>query len=288
MKILITGVSGQVGSQIFDISDNENYGTYFGTEPRGKNENMFNVDIRNREKVFEIVKKVKPDWIIHCAAATKVDLCETDKKYAFEINVNGTKNLVDASKEIDSKFLYVSTDYVFDGNKGNYKETDKTNPINNYGATKLEAELYVKKLKDHLIMRTSHVYSHIGENFVLWAIKRLQTGNLECPGDMISSPTLAGELGEAILKTIDKGLLGTYHAAGNEHISRYNFAKKIAKTFDYDVSNIKPVKMKEINFIAKRPINSSLDISKISKGGVKFSDVDSCLRRLKMKMNSNS
>ncbi len=288
MKILITGVSGQVGSQVLNVSKHENYGIYFGTEPKKLGSNLFKVDIRNREDIFETIKKVEPDWIIHCAAATKVDLCETNREDARQINFDGTKNLVDAAKEVSSKFLYVSTDYVFDGNKGDYKETDQTNPINYYGVTKLEGELYVKNLGDHLIMRTSHVYSNAGENFVLWVIKKLQSGNLECPADMISSPTLAIELAEAVMKSIEKGLNGTYHAAGNQNISRYDFARKIANAFGYGESKIKPVKMSEINFTAKRPVNSSLNISKILNEGVKFSDVDSCLRRLKTQMQSGA
>src|SRR3989338_1013754 len=288
MKLLVTGVSGQVGSQVLNISKHENYGIYFGTEHKKQDGNLFKVDIRNRENVFETVKKVEPNWIIHCAAATKVDWCETNKEQAREINFNGTKNLADAAKEVNSKFLYVSTDYVFDGNKGSYKETDQTNPINYYGVTKLEGELYVKNLNNHLVIRTSHVYSHAGENFVLWAIKKLQDGNLKCPIDMISSPTLAVELAEAILKSIGKGLNGTYHAAGNEHISRYDFARKIANAFDYDDSKIKPVKMKDINFTAKRPANSSLNISKILDENIKFSDVSSCIRRLKTEIQSST
>ena len=288
MKILITGVSGQVGSQVLDISEHENYGIYFGTEPKKQDDNLFKVDIRGRESVFETVRKVKPDWIIHCAAATKVDLCETDKEYARQVNFNGTKNLVDVAKEIGSRFLYVSTDYVFDGKKGDYKETDKTNPINYYGVSKLEGEEYVKNLEEHLIMRTSHVYNHVGENFVLWVIKKLQVGNLECPDDMISSPTLAPELAEAILKSIERGLSGIYHSAGNEHISRYNFARKISNAFDYDESKIKPVKMSNINFTAKRPLNSSLNISKILNEGIEFSDVDRCIQKLKSQMQSGA
>lgn len=288
MKILITGASGQVGSEVFNISDNENYGIYFEHEPKNLNENLLKVDIRDRDEVFSTVKKIKPDWIVHCAAATKVDWCETNKNQAWEINFGGTKNLADASKEVNSKFLYISTDYVFDGNQGNYKETDKTNPISFYGITKLDGELYVKSLESHLIMRTSHVYSPVPDNFVLWVIGKLKAGFVECPDDMISSPTLALELAEAILKAIKKELNGVYHSAGNEHISRYDFAKRIAKTFGYDDSKIIPVKMKDINFTAPRPLNSSLDISKVLSEEIEFSDIENSLKRLKSQLTDLS
>ena len=284
VKLFITGVSGQVGSEVLRLSEHKNYGIYFSNVPRFPHENLLKVDIRDRDHVFNVVKKIDPDWIIHCAASTKVDWCETNKDQATEINIDGTKNLVDASKEVNSKFLFVSTDYVFDGNKGNYKETDETCPVNFYGQTKLDAELYVKTLKDYLIMRTSHVFSPLPDNFVLWVIEKLKTGGIDCPQDMISSPTLALELAEAILKAVGKNLSGIYHSASAESISRYDFAKKIAKAFRYDESKVIPIKMIELKFAAKRPINSSLDISKILSEGIKFSDVDEALKRLKDEM----
>jgi len=287
MKVLITGVTGQVGSEIYNLSEYQNYGIYFRHQPKSLNENLLKVDIRNRDKVFATVKEIKPNWIIHCAAATKVDWCETNKNQAWKINVGGTRNLVDASKVVNSKFLYVSTDYVFDGSCGNYKETDGTNPINFYGKTKLDGELHVKNLENYLIMRTSHVFSPIPDNFVLWLFGKLKSGNVECPYDMISSPTLALELAETILKSIKKELTGVYHAAGNDHISRYNFAKKIAQAFGYDKSKIKPIKMEDLNFVAKRPQNSSLDISKVLKEGMEFSNVVNSLKSLKAQINSS-
>jgi len=287
MKLLVTGVSGQVGSEVYNLSGHQNYGTYFVHKPKNQKDTFLKMDIRDRQKIFDIVKKIKPDWIVHCATATNVDWCETDKDQAWEMNVGGTKNLVDASKEVNSKFLYISTDYVFDGSRGNYKETDKTNPINFYGKTKLEGELYVKNLENYLIMRTSHVVSPKSDKFV-WILEKLKSGRVEIAYDMISSPTLASELAEAILKSIKKELNGVYHSAGNECISRYDFAKKVAKVFDYEESEIKPIKMQDLNFIAKRPQNSSLDISKILNEGIKFSNVKNSLKILKTQMNSSS
>ena len=286
MRLLITGVSGQVGLEVFKLSNHQNYGIYFGHETKIPNENLLKADIRDRQKIFDIVREIKPDWIVHCAAATKVDWCETNREQAWKINVTGTKNLVDASMEINSKFLYVSTDYVFDGKKGNYKETDEAEPINFYGKTKLEGELIVKGLQNFLIMRTSHVYSHMRDNFVLWLIEKLKQGNVECPHNMISSPTSSFELAEAILKAIKKELNGVYHSAGNEQISRYGFAKKIAKVFGYDDYNVKSIEMKDLDFTAKRPENSSLNTSKILNKGIEFSDVYAALEKLKGQMKN--
>jgi len=288
MKLLITGVSGQVGSEVFRFSKHKNYGIYFSSEPKTPNENIFKVDIRDRNEVFNVVRKIKPDWIVHCAAATKVDWCEINKDQTMEINFDGTKNLVDVSKEVNSKFLFVSTDYVFDGSKGNYKEEDETRPVNFYGQTKLDAELYVKNLGNYLIMRTSHVFSPLPDNFVLWAIGKLKSGDIDCPSDMISSPTLALELAEAILKAMEKDLSEVYHSAGAESLSRYDLARKISKAFGYDESKIIPIKMVDLKFTAPRPHNSSLDISKILNEGIKFSNVDSALERLKEEMGTSS
>lgn len=286
MRLLITGVSGQVGSEVLRLSEHENYGVYFSNEPKHQNENILKLDIRDRYDVFNMVEKIKPDCIIHCAAATKVDWCETNREQAWKINVVGTKNLVDATKKVNSKFLYVSTDCVFDGQKGNYKETDETKPTNFHGKTKLEGELIVKRLQNFLIMRTSLVYSIVTDNFVLWVLEKMKSSQIESPYDMISSPTSASELAEAILKAIKKDLNGVYHSAGNEQISRYDFARKIAKVFDYGDSNINPIEIKDLNFAAKRPKNSSLDISKILNEGIEFSDANNALKKLKKQMKT--
>jgi len=286
MRLLITGVSGQVGSQVFELSEYENHGIYFNNKPEGMDEDILKLDIRERPETLSIIKEIKPDWIVHCAAATKIDWCETNREQTWGVNVTGTKNLVDAAKEVNSRFLYVSTDFVFDGKKGNYKETDKTEPINFYGTTKLEGELIVRSLQNFLIMRTSHVYSTSSDNFVLWALGKLKSGRIECPYDWISSPTSAFELAEAILKAIKKELNGVYHSAGNEQISRYDFAKKIAKVFSYDDSNVKQIELKDLNFVAKRPENTSLDISRILNEGIEFSDVNHALEKLKGQMKT--
>lgn len=284
MKLLITGVSGQLGSHIINLSKHENYGMYLDGKIKITDKNSLKVDITDRNNVFKTVKKIEPDWVIHCAAVTNVDWCETNKEQTYNINTLGTKNLVDVSKEVNSKFLYISTDYVFDGKSGNYKETDRTNPINYYGKTKLDGELYVKTLEHYLIMRTALLYSPIPDNFLIWTLNKLKSGNIDCAYDMITSPTLALELAEAILKAIEKDLGGIYHSVGNEQISKCDFVKKIAEVFGYENVEINPIKMDEVNFVAKRPLNTSLNISKILSEGIKFSDVYGALRKVKNQM----
>jgi dTDP-4-dehydrorhamnose reductase len=167
----------------------------------------------------------------------------------------------------NGKILYVSTDYVFDGNKGNYKENDMTNPINYYGYTKLKGEEEVKNFcSDYVIARTSVIYGAHKPNFVTWVISQLsQNKQVSIVTDQIISPTHTLDLSEQINSLIKHDVKGIYHTAGGEQLSRFDFTKEIAKVFNLDEELIAPVSMNNINWVAKRPKNSSLDISKITK-----------------------
>lgn len=184
------------------------------------------------------------------------------------INVNGTRNIVEIAEEINAKLIYISTDYVFDGEKGMYKENDQTNPVDYYGETKLEGENVVKETcDDYLIVRPSVLYgwNPVKLNFVTWMIKELKEGNkINIVKDQFNTPTLADDLAELILELIKKESFGIFHISGSERISRFDFALKIAGIFDLNKNLIKPITTDQLNWIAKRPMDSSLDVSKIS------------------------
>jgi dTDP-4-dehydrorhamnose reductase len=245
------------------------------------------MDITKESDVRRVFNSLKPDVVIHAAAETNVDRCEVDKKHAWRVNVGGTKNIADMSNVINARMLYVSTDYVFSGEQGLYTERDDPNPVNHYGSTKLEGERYViRTCRDYAIARTSVLYGHhpSKSNFVKWVIQTLRENEpISVVDDHYNSPTLAGNLAEAILEMIQKNLNGLYHVAGSERITRFDFAIQVAKNFDLDSSLIKPVRMSELGaWVAKRPRDSSLRVDKIQKQiKTKLLDVNNALERMK-------
>ncbi|MEA2053768.1 MAG: dTDP-4-dehydrorhamnose reductase [Candidatus Thermoplasmatota archaeon] len=269
MKVLLTGGSGLFGRAFVKVIENK---TSYDIRPIYsknpiKSKNAVFLDITNKENVERIIKKLQPDVIVHAAAFTNVDKCEIEKEKAYNVNVAGTKNIAMASKEINAKMVYISTDYVFDGKKGLYKEEDGTNPINYYGLTKLGGEKAVQEIcDDFVIARTSVVYGANKKNFATWVIEELKKGKeIRIVTDQWNSPTLNIDLAEQILALIEKDEKGIYHSAGGEKINRHDFVSKMAKIFSLDENLIIPATTKEMNWIAKRPMDSSLNVSKISK-----------------------
>ncbi len=285
MEILIIG-TGLLGTKLGQIG-NEHYsllGTY--------NQNIPNVnfpteklDITNKASVFKTINKFSPNWVIQTAAMTNVDLCETDKKKAFNINVIGTENVAFACKEISAKHVYISSDYVFDGSRGHYKETDHTNPISCYGKTKLSGEeKIIEVLSDFIICRASVIYGCNKKNFVTWVIDSLRSGSkINIVTDQFVSPTLNTDLTGQIFSLIKRDENGIFHTAGAERISRYDFTVKIAEKFGLDRRLINPITSDGLNWVARRPRDSSLDITRISEIR-KPLNVDESLNLLKKEM----
>ena len=268
-RLLVTGASGLLGSKIVELA-RENYEVTPLHNTKPLHLNSLKLDITNRKEIFNLFSKLKPKVVIHTAAETNVDRCETQKKLAWKINVEGSKNVAEACSETSAKMVYISTDYVFDGEKGLYKEEDRPNPVNHYGATKLEGENQViRYCKNHLILRTSVLYGWHPwkQNFAKWVINSLKQENqILMVADHFNTPTLAENLAKIILEAMSKDLQGLYHASGSQRISRYEFAQQIAKAFNLNQNLIKPVKMSQLTaWIAKRPKDSSLNTSKIQK-----------------------
>lgn len=267
-KILIIGGSGLLGKRLNEFlekTDYEVYATYHQNPIKKKG--YFQLNITRKPDVIFIMKKIAPHIIIHTAADTNVDRCEINRKSAYEINVQGTKNVAVASENVGAKLMYISTDYVFDGKKGCYKEIDATNPINYYGVTKFEGEETVKTIcSDFIIARTAVVYGYNKKNFATWIIERLKKGNkINIVDDQYISPTLNVDLAEQLMAIIENDKQGVFHTAGAERINRYEFAIRIANSFDLDKTLINSVKMSDMNWVASRPYDSSLNVSKISR-----------------------
>ncbi|BAW30894.1 MAG TPA: dTDP-4-dehydrorhamnose reductase [Methanothermobacter sp.] len=243
MKIFITGATGMLGNDLVKVLSREH-------EIITKR-----VDITILDKILDIIKRTKPDLIIHAAAFTDVDAAESKRDQAYKVNVLGTRNVTLASSETEAPILYISTDYVFDGEKKRgYHEFDKPNPINFYGKTKYLGELYIKDLTNRFyIVRTSWLFGKHGKNFVKTMLKLAEEKeNIQVVKDQIGSPTYTRDLAEAIGELIKKPAYGTYHITNSGHCSWYEFAKKIFKAANIDI-NLEAVDSQEFHRPAKRP-----------------------------------
>ena len=272
MKVLVIGASGQVGGAIMRLAP-QNWdivGTYSG-KPKL---NLMHLDVSNRDEVFQVFEKTRPDVVILSAAFTNVDLCETDRERADAVNVRGPQNVSDACLKYASKMVYISTDYVFDGEKGPYGEDDIPNPTGYYAWTKLEGERITALAPEHLIIRTTGVYSADPEglNFVMQVIKRLGAGeSMRVPSDQYGNPTLADNLAEGIVALLTLGKTGIYNVAGSDFMDRYSFALLIADVFGLDKTLISPIDTQSLGQKAKRPLRAGLIVEKVEREtGVKM------------------
>jgi len=253
MKILVTGGSSTPGFRIVEELAKAGYKVFAHYNehdiPNMDNVAKVKADFRDLEKVAQLVRETKPDVVVHTAAIGDVDKCEVDRELAWRVNVEATLALVKEASRIDAYFLYLSTDYVFDGERGLYRENDAPNPVNYYGLTKLVAENVVRScLNKYSIVRTSHIYGFgMGrKNFARAVVESLSQGQkVRALVDQWLSPTLNTLLAKAIREIIEKDYAGVIHIAG-ERISRYDFAKAIAKRFGFDENLIEPITMRDI------------------------------------------
>ena len=258
MKVLVTGAKGMLGQDLCPILEDNGYDVI--------ETDIHNLDITNLENVTNIIDNETPEIIIHCAAYTNVDKAEEDLENARKINVLGTKNLAKICGEKDITLIYISTDYVFDGEANTpYLPNSRTNPINNYGLTKLEGEEAVKKYcKKYYIARTSWLYGHHGKNFVETMISIADKPELKVVDDQIGCPTWTVELANGIVKLIQGEEYGIYHICGSNSTSWYDFAKEIFKQIHKEV-NLLPCSTEEFPRPARRPKYSVMENNKICR-----------------------
>jgi dTDP-4-dehydrorhamnose reductase len=296
MKLLITGASGLYGSKLAEKAVSNQHEVYAAhNQHEATNGIPIKLDVTNRENVETELASIKPEVIVHAATMTDVDKCELNRELAWKNNVEGTINVARAAKTIGAFLLYISTDYVFDGEKGCYKETDLPSPISYYAYTKLRAEEKVKDISsEYCIARPSVIYGAnpaAGKtNFALWVLNKLR--NKEQANvfvDQWNSPTLNTNLAEMTLEVIERKLTGVYHLSGASRINRYDFAHALAKTFSLDASLLIPTHMKDLAFPAKRPKDSSLDTTKAEIAlRNKPIEIPEALQKLKNDMNSSA
>lgn len=270
MKILITGSGGQLGRELI------NQGQLKGFSVQAPSED--DMDITDLEKIDRCMAFHQPEVVINAAAYTQVDKAESEAALAFAVNTTGSANLARMCAKNKIPLVHISTDYVFDGQKGrSYLETDAISPVGIYGRSKAEGEIEIRShLKEHIILRTSWLYGIHGHNFAKTMLKLATTKpKIRVVADQYGSPTNAADLAQTILIISDRMQFnndvdwGTYHYCGQGVISWYNFAEKIvglARLYaDVKTTRIEPITTADYPTRALRPIYSALDCSRIQK-----------------------
>jgi len=257
-KVLVTGANGMLGQDLCPILEDEGYEVI--------ETDVQTLDITNSDMVNEVLEEENPDIVIHCAAYTNVDKAEEDIETARLINAKGTENIAKACGNKDIILVYISTDYVFNGNGTKpYLPDDKAEPIGAYGLTKWEGEEAVRKYcKKYYIARTSWLYGIHGKNFVETMISLADKSELKVVDDQIGCPTWTVELSNGIVKLLKDSKYGTYHVCGSGQTSWYNFAKKIFELSNLKV-NLKPCTTDEFPRPAKRPRYSVMENNRICR-----------------------
>lgn len=293
MKVFVTGVAGQLGHDVMNELNKRGYegiGSDIAPEYSGVQDGSavatmpyVSLDITNKENVENVLTELKPDVIVHCAAWTAVDLAEDDDKVerVRSINADGTENIAKVCKKLDSKMVYISTDYVFDGQGTEPWTPDCTayKPLNVYGQTKLEGELAVSvNLDKYFIVRIAWVFGVNGKNFIKTMLNVAKThSTLRVVNDQIGTPTYTYDLARLLVDMIETEKYGYYHATNEGgYISWYEFTKEIFRQavemgrMEYAEDNVSviPVTTEEYGISkAKRPFNSKLDKRKLLENG---------------------
>jgi len=258
-KVLVTGAKGMLGLDLTDALSRR-YEVY------GRDIDDF--DITREKETMDAIIEIRPDIIIHAAAYTDVDGSESHRELAHSVNGGGTKNVAAACRELGSKMVYISTDYIFDGTKsGAYSEEDPPCPINAYGGSKLEGEQWVRKLVDQfVIVRTAWLFGRGGNNFVKTILKLArEKGALSVVEDQVGSPTYAMDLSRAIYVLTEKGCQGIYHITNGGTCSWYEYAQEILAMSGLGNISVHPISSDQLSRVAKRPHNSVLGREKFER-----------------------
>ena len=268
-RVLVVGANGLLGQKVteFLIRGSGHKVTMCSIEPAPvlhlSSATYLQLDITSKKDVKKIVHSLEADVIVNCAAMTNVDACERERESAWKINTEGVEHLIEAARKNNARVIHISTDYVFDGKSGPYDETARPEPLSYYGKSKLASEnaLLVSGL-DYFIARTMVLYGtgvNIKSNFALWLIENLEKKlPVKVVDDQFGNPTLVDDLAQGILSAIELEKTGIYHLAGRDIVSRYDFAVRLARVFDFDPGLIVPIKTSQLHQPAARPMKSGL------------------------------
>lgn len=289
-KLLITGGSGFLGWNLAQYATRsyEVFFTYHQSPISIPACQEYRLDLQDARKIEEVIEDIQPDVLIHTAALANVDLCEKHRSIAHAINVAATENLAICAEEIGCRFVYISTDLVFDGQKGNYCETDTPHPISYYGETKLLGEQAVISIStNYLIVRPALMYgigNSVNGSFTDWIRDGFEHHKaISLFTDQYRTPLFVIDAIRALLELIghpNKNEM--YHIAGTERINRYDFGKIFAQVFGYSDKCLQPVRMQEMATLAQRGKDCSLDTQKMQAVlSFQMSDVTTGLKKMK-------
>ena len=268
--LVVTGASGLLGASVLRSAVEfgwETVGLCHQHVIRDPAMQVARVDLTDDSATRKLLFDLRPDAIVHCAAATNVDWCEDNPKQAEAINVHATAVLAETAATLNARFMYVSTDSVFDGKRGGYVETDEPAPLNVYARSKLAGERETRRRHPSgMVVRVS-IYGWNAQNkdsLAEWVLRRLGEGR-DVPGftDVFFTPILVNALVPVLFAMLQQELTGLYHVAGSERISKFEFARRVAATFGFDPARVTPCQVKDMNLRAARPLDVSLNTGKI-------------------------
>lgn len=295
-KVLFTGVSGLLG-RYFILSQKPSYKIIglVKKNPPPIHISFCNIDVTNKKKVADCIYQNKPDVVIHAASIGNVDYCEKHPQEAYEVNVQGSENVLEACNEIGSQFIFTSSNAIYNGENAPYTELSKMAPPDVYGRTKVEVEKLIKKKSDnYVIVRLMTMYGwnppHARTNPVTWVISQLQQKkNISVVNDIYNNHLWVGQAASVLWKIIQQGITNQiYNIAGSECVSRYELALKTAEVFDLDRSLISSVPSSFFEDIVPRPKNTCFDTAKMERDfHIKPLSILQGLRKMKKEKNDD-
>jgi len=303
--LLVLGASGLTGYKSMQLAKKrfEAYGTFNMRKLSSPDKSMLQLDVTKEDMLKKTFSEISPDIVLNTTALHNVDYCESHQGEAFNINAKVVGIIASLCNNLGSRLIHISTDFVFDGRKGNYSESDFPNPQSVYAKSKLEGEVQAKKAASYSILRPSVVYgwtpleiqgsiSSSGKpmNFALWALSKMsKSEELKVVNDQYTSPTLADVLAAIALRVAVKETNDLYHVSGTSCMSRYEFTRKIAASMGYSADIIQPIESKSIAQTAKRPMNSCLNCEKLQNElNYKLLNIDQSLAVMRYQMEIES
>lgn len=287
--LLVTGAGGLLGANLLLAARRLGYeatGITYRHTLRIPGVAVLSADLTDKAATRSLISELRPTIVIHCAAATNVDWCEDNPQEAEKINVDASRWLAEMAGQLEAQFVYISTDSIFDGQRGDYREEDEPAPVNRYAQSKLLGERAVLGSNSAALVARVNIYGWNVQNkqsLGEWVLERLRAGD-EVPGftDIFFSPILVNDLSEQLLAMLHKTVTGTYHVAGSERVSKYEFARRVATVFGFDPAQVRPAQLSQAGLRARRPLDVSLNTQKVGEAlGRAMPNVDAGLYRFR-------
>ncbi len=271
MRVLVTGASGSLGWALSRklLRSCEVVATYNSHPSVPAGTEALRLDLSDRDALGDLCRQNKPDVIFHCAAMTNPDECEQDSRRALRVNFEATLEIARIARDMGSRLVFTSTDLVFDGSKGDYREDDAARPLSIYGMSKLRAEEAVLDLgAGSIVVRSSLMYgmgSETNGTFLTRVTDVLAGGRqMKLFTDQRRNPILVDDFAGALMAAVEEDLGGLYHVAGREALTRFEFGRQVCRAFGYDETLLVPISMEGFNYVAARPLDSTLNTEKFT------------------------